>query len=131
MGLKLKSRDEAWLKAHQRYVPCPACKIPMDLTNNPYGVGYVCRPCGVRHGAHQSTGEPLGTPAPDEDTRRARIDAHEALDALWDHPDAVVTRDAAYAYLASRMNMHPSECHIGRFDVEQCHKAIRICEDLR
>lgn len=129
MGLKLRSKDDAWLEEHRRDLLCP-CGEWMALRNTPHGVGYVCPACGTRHGAHQATGEPLGNPAADRDTRQARIDAHAALDALWGGPDARMTRDAAYAYLAWRMGMTAAECHIGRFDVEQCRRAIRACEEL-
>lgn len=128
MGLKLKAQSKEWLATHQKYVVCMSCALDMDLVNGPYGIVYKCRGCGLRHGAHQATGEPLGTPAGDAETRQARVDAHEALDALWRGPDAPLSRDFAYAWLASKLNLAPSECHIGKFDYDRCCRAIFVCE---
>lgn len=131
MALTLSVRDDAWLREHQRYVPCPRCGCAtssMTLSNTSRGIAYVCRDCGLRHGAHQDTGEPLGEPAADEDTRRARMDAHEALDRLWGGPGAVMTRSEAYALLAERMGLPVERCHISRFDAAQCRRVVEICE---
>lgn len=130
MGLVLQIKNDEWLQEHQRDLLC-SCGEWMELRNTPYGIRYVCPSCRLRHGAHQATGEPLGTPAPDEDTRQARIDAHEALDALWRGPGAKMTRSEAYGYLVERTGLSPEECHIGRFTAVQCRAAIRICEEIR
>jgi hypothetical protein len=130
MGLRLKVASDGWLREHERDLICP-CGEWMRLRNTTHGIGYECPGCGLRHGAHQATGEPLGTPAADQETRQARIDAHEALDSLWRGPDAIMTRSAAYDYLAERAGLTHDECHIGRFTAAQCRAAIRICEELR
>ncbi len=130
MALKLRSRSKQWIREHEHFVSCATCHREMRLCNTPHGVGYVCGECGARHGAHQKTGEPLGQPAKDKETRQLRVDAHEALDALWRGRGAKMTRDQAYAWLAEEMGLTSTECHIARFDAAQCEIAIRLCEGL-
>lgn len=127
----MSCRDDVWLEAHRHSVRCPSCNVSMNLRNTVYGVAYVCHLCGLHHGAHQATGEPLGTPASDEETRQARIDAHEALDALWRGPRARMSRDDAYARLASEIGLPLEECHIGRFTAAECRATVEICEGLQ
>ena len=129
MGFNIEVRSKEWLEAHRRPVYCDRCQVSMNLKNTPHGIAYMCHLCKARHGAHQRTGEPLGTPAADFDTRQARVDAHAALDALW--RDGGMGRSQVYAWLASKMSMSKEACHIGRFNFEQCSKVMEICESFR
>jgi ssDNA-binding Zn-finger/Zn-ribbon topoisomerase 1 len=80
--------------------------------------------CKGIHGAHPN-GEPLGIPA-DKETKQWRMKAHDAFDGLWKKGN--MTRNEAYDYLAGRMALSADDCHIGRFDKNQCMEAIKICE---
>lgn len=101
--------------------------------------------CRGTHGAHPD-GTPMGKPG-DAPTRLARRQCHAVFDPLWTqadtlydlpkHPGARVRERAkvlriakkrAYEWLAEVMEMHPDDCHIGAFNVEQCHSAIAKCQ---
>lgn len=72
--------------------------------------------CTVQHGAHPD-GRPVGFPA-DARTRRARVDAHEAFDALW--RGLGLDRSQGYELLRQITGLSENEAHIGRFDYDQC-----------
>ena len=72
-------------------------------------------------------GEPLGVPA-DERTKRARIKAHSAFDALWKRKD--MRRNDAYEWLACRLGLKRDDCHVGMFDFDMCQKVIEICSEV-
>ena len=118
-------------------VMCPYCKIPMVLRRTkkytyPNGdprLFYGCPAwpqCDAVHGAHPN-GEPLGVPA-DERTKRARIKAHSAFDALWKRKD--MRRNDAYEWLAGRLGLKRDDCHVGMFDFDMCQKVIEICSEV-
>jgi hypothetical protein len=52
--------------------------------------------------------------------------AHEAFDKLWKTPNRLNRKDA-YKWLAEKMSLPRSKCHIGMFDVEQCKTVIQLC----
>lgn len=51
-----------------------------------------------------------------------RVKTHDAVDALW--RTKRMTRTQTYNWLARHMKLAPKDCHIGNFDVQQCHQAI-------
>lgn len=112
---------------------CPECGSRMALRQGRYSKFYGCTRfpiCTVTHGAHQGTGEPLGVPA-DEETRKARREAHLHFDMHWKREpekDWKEARPAAYKWLAERLGIPVDECHIGRFDLETCRRVIVICK---
>ena len=66
---------------------CPECGARMHLRDSSHGKFYGCErypACDATHGAHETTGEPLGVPG-DRDTRLARQRAHAAFDPLWEN----------------------------------------------
>lgn len=79
--------------------------------------------CDGIHGAHPD-GRPLGTPA-DNETRAARIEAHDALSDLM----AVcgLGKDEAYLWMQSAMKMTARAAHIGRMDLAQCRTLMAAC----
>ena len=90
---------------------------------------YVCSNilfCSARHGAH-SDGRPLGIPG-DEETKRARIDAHEALDRVCKKQGW--SRNRGYAWLAQKMSLTRKACHMGKMDKSQCQLVVEICITL-
>lgn len=86
---------------------------------------YLCRGCGSRIGVHKGTRIPLGMLA-DAETRKARIEAHQAFDALW--MQGHVGRFKGYAWLAMKLGIEHSMCHLGWMDAELCRIAIKICQ---
>lgn len=91
---------------------------------------WVCSECLTRVGCHPGTASPLGTMA-DEKTRRRRIDAHMAFDALWSRDwrkNGKMSRTAAYRWLASEMDLE--EIHIGELGIEDCERVIRASISL-
>ena len=106
---------------------CPDCGATMRLRHSRYGLFYGCDrfpECRATHGAHPD-GRPLGIPA-NAETKRWRMEAHDAFDQLWG--PGRMTRNEAYAWLGEQMGLSRDDCHIGRFDTEQCRAAIEICE---
>jgi len=105
---------------------CGECGSPMELRLSRYGRFWGCvrfPTCRGTHGAHQSTGAPLGVPA-DKATREARVMAHASLDALW--KKGLMSRRAAYRWLQEAMGLSVEEAHIGKFTTEQCNRLIEL-----
>jgi len=86
---------------------------------------WVCDPCGARVGCHKGTDSPLGTMA-NHELRTFRQQAHTAFDPKWRKTNK--PRSKAYAWLAKKMRISTSNCHIGSFNIEQCKQVIRICQ---
>jgi hypothetical protein len=99
---------------------------------------YACFPCDARAGCHpdhtakgggQGKGDtPLGRLA-NAELRKAKMMAHAAFDPLW--RSGKMSRRRAYALLADRMGLAESDCHIGMFDVNQCHAVIRAASYIK
>lgn len=131
---------------------CPECGARMHLRDSTHGKFYGCErypDCQATHGAHETTGAPLGVPG-DRSTREARQRAHSAFDPLWDNALRMyegggvrgpkfllrVARSRAYAWLADHLSMTREECHIGKMDAFHCELVVRVCggkqpEDIR
>lgn len=84
---------------------------------------FACFPCGAWVGCHENSGKPLGRLA-DAALRRAKMQAHQALDPLW---HGTKRRAAVYRWLAGELGIDPRDCHIGMFDIETCQRVIDIC----
>jgi len=124
---------------------CPYCGSPVKLVDNSmiYGrsVGrwpyvYLCLNdrCAAYVGTHPNTNRALGTLA-DEETREARVLAHEAFDPLWRGKDKLMGRREAYLWLALQLGGSPAETHIGWSDASTCREIARLAtakvEELR
>jgi len=99
----------------------------MRLRNSRYGLFYGCQrfpACKATHGAHPD-GKPLGVPA-DEETKQARIRAHDYFDRMWKR--SRMARGHAYAWMQRAMGLTCDEAHIGRFTKEQCERLIALLE---
>jgi DNA-directed RNA polymerase subunit RPC12/RpoP len=109
---------------------CEYCGGKVILTDSAvvygrsYGDIYLCTNCNAYVGVHKGTKKPLGTLA-NTVLRLKRKETHEAFDALWKKEG--LTRSEAYAWLERRMNLPKHLAHIGRFNVEQCDRAIALC----
>lgn len=110
------------------------CGAPMRERLGKYGRFWSCSTyptCTVTIGAHQATGDPMGTPG-DDATRKARIAAHSAFDELWRGKSSRFRgrRSAAYQWLARAMSLPGRECHIANFDAVQCWRVAELCTAL-
>ncbi len=86
---------------------------------------YQCQNCNARVGCHKGTNRPLGNVA-NEVLRLKRIETHQVFDSFWKQRH--MSRTAAYKWLAAKMDLPEETAHIGGFEMDQCQKAIRICE---
>ena len=122
--------------------PC-LCGGKMKLREASFGIFYGCASfpnCYASVSAHQSTGEPMGTPA-DEETKAARMRAHLHFDKLWDRKKAqfnplwkkaeefkLMRRGEAYEWLRKKMKLTKEEAHIGLFTKAQCELVVVLVE---
>jgi ssDNA-binding Zn-finger/Zn-ribbon topoisomerase 1 len=108
-------------------VTCPFCGRPMRLKTSRHGPFYGCAGwprCSAKVGAH-TDGRPMGV-AGDSETRTARRRAHSAFDKLWRKHGW--SRSAAYRWLADRLGIPYTQCHIGLFDAPRCYRVIELVE---
>lgn len=87
---------------------------------------YRCAPCDAYVGCHQGTSEPMGLLA-DAELRRARVEAHQALDRVWQ--SGTMQRKKTYRWLAKHLGIDPKQCHIGMFDVAQCRRVVDVVRE--
>ena len=112
-------------KERQKPVICPYCRRTAVLrsasyvygkdTLNPNSYLYVCSgypECDAYVGVHEKSMRPKGTLA-NSDLRNKRIQAHRALDALW-----------------NRLNLRERDMHIGMFSEYLCGETIRECTEF-
>lgn len=92
-----------------------------------YGMIYLCPNCGAYVGVHKGTDKPLGRLA-NAELRKWKNAAHRAFDPLWQRGPFLGRRNASYGWLAKQMQLPVEKTHIGMFDIENCRKAIAICE---
>lgn len=116
-------------------VVCPYCGRRAELIDSSavyngesYGKIYLCRPCWAYVGVHRNTYIPLGRLA-DKDLRRWKRCVHEVFDTLWvNEPNRRLARTNAYKWLADKMGLPVDEAHFGKFDIDQCKKAVQIIQ---
>lgn len=130
--------------AHDMSVLCGYCGYHAELRTGkevyPHmpeladGNYWVCSPCDARVGCHKSNKrhgmsgkEPLGVLA-NGALRKARSEAHKQFDRLW--KTGRMSRTAAYKFLSQRLALHPDDCHIALFDIEQCIQAADISRSV-
>ena len=87
-------------------------------------VFWVCEPCDARVGCHPDTATPLGRMA-NADLRAAKQEAHKVFDPIW--KDGRRSRSDAYTWLAYKLGISKSKCHIGLFDIAMCRKVVEVC----
>lgn len=117
---------------------CPECGNNARLVDSKivYGRSYGniwycdCIKGDVYVGCHKGTTMPLGTMA-NARLRYYRKKAHRAFDPIWSNKKAMMSRNDAYAWLSSRLNIPPEECHIGMFDEETCQMVERLARHKR
>ena len=99
---------------------------------------YACFDCDARVGTHKTTNVALGRLA-NAELRNWKIKAHHYFDLIArsdlvhkildsTHPGEN-GRAKAYRWLSIQMKMDRDYCHVGMFDVDQCRKAVEICQE--
>ena len=86
---------------------------------------YLCRGCFAYIGLHPGTDVPLGTLA-NKPLRQARTRSKKPFERIW--REGLMSRTAAYAWLAYQLDIQPRDCHFGLFDIPRCLEARRVCE---
>jgi len=115
----------------KRIVHCDYCGRQAEYVDSKviygksYGMVYLCRNCMAYVGVHKGTNIPLGRLA-NAELRYWKKAAHAAFDPMWLYGRFRNHRNAAYAWLAQKMELPIEKTHIGMFDVAQCKKAIEI-----
>lgn len=132
----MSSLQDALLKAGVSRVTCPYCTNPAaKITGRelyPHRrdlyarIFWQCLPCDAYVGCHEGTDKPLGRLA-DAALRKAKMQAHEAFDALWQfEPQRSKARTEAYKWLATQLGITGKECHIGEFDLTRCQRVVQL-----
>ena len=100
-----------------------------DLANKHY---HVCRNCDAWIGCKGTGWEPSGRLA-NAQLRRAKQDAHAALEPIWQQAMAEhgwtksKARNLAYKWIANELDLGPGRPQIGEFDLRQCELVTSIC----
>lgn len=84
---------------------------------------YQCKPCDAYVGCHTGTDKPLGRLA-NRELRKAKIEAHASIDPIW--KSGQLHRSKVYKILAKLLEIPPTSCHIGMFDVDMCKKVVSV-----
>lgn len=85
---------------------------------------WICEPCDALVGCHVGTIKPFGILA-NKRLRAFRILAHKHFDKYRDL--AGISRNEAYHWLADKLSISKTKCHIGLFDFGMCKLVISIC----
>lgn len=125
-------------KSSQVGMYCPYCSRPVQIRpasevykNNldPESFLYVCNgfpnKCDAYVGAHKGSLKPMGTLA-DSGLRHKRIEAHRALDRIWQ--EGFMTRHGVYKWLALKLGLPYKDMHIAKLSDYYCDEVIRVCE---
>ncbi len=65
----------------------------------------------------------------DAETRSLRGLCHKHFDPGWRDNSRWPTREAAYAWLQTVMELPAEEAHISKFDKQQCRKLLEVLND--
>lgn len=93
---------------------CPTCGHSAKMSEGRFGMKAEC--CGL-----WSWG---GKALVSRETHAARIQAHEAFDALW--KSGQISRTEAYGKLAELMGMTRDECHMSLMTAEQAGRVKQL-----
>lgn len=92
-----------------------------------YGYRYSCPVPGCSVASWNGS---TSTPADDE-TRKARSEAHKVFDVLWKGTSTGVTRSTVYRSLAYYLDLPYDLTHIGMFSAGQCAQVMLFVTDFR
>lgn len=149
MGTHQKPGNKAIVtkQGHVRLVVCDYCSNNAKLVGGEYIYPHrpdlyhlrfwVCAPCDAYVGTHvNSNAKPFGRLA-NEELRKAKSSVHSVFDPIWKqwikehNVSKALARNKGYELLALAMDMHPSKCHIGMFDLADCAQALSIIHSRR
>jgi len=111
-------------KPKKSFVICPRHTKPLVRCKGPFGYYWRCTVSGCDILCGNS---PNSTPA-GKKTRVARRLVHEKFDNMW-HGKSKKARSRAYQWLQETMDLTPEECHVGLFDLGQCHAALDALQE--
>lgn len=123
----MKPRVDLGDPAHFQ-LACPYCGGVLTLKSSRFGPFFGCSgfpQCDASVGCHPD-GQPLGTPASGP-LKAARQRVHDAFDEIWKGQGRAV-RQRAYAALADALKLDADDCHIARFDLALCERAMHAIE---
>ncbi|EAQ8934078.1 TPA: hypothetical protein O7S29_003040 [Salmonella enterica] len=104
-------------------------QIPKDIGYFlPENFYWICFNCHAWVGCHHNTCYPYGTLA-NVSLRSLRRELHQVFDNIW--VNGSYSRYEAYAWLAGKLSIPVSECHIGLFNEDTCIKAMTILKKHR
>ncbi len=116
---------------------CPYCARLADLVTTrdiyphrpdlPEKNYWRCLPCRAWVGCHVGTTNALGRLA-DGPLRLAKSAVHREFDPIW--KSGRMTRKEAYRRLSVGMNLAGHKCHIGKFDIETCARALDVIRTI-
>lgn len=93
---------------------------------------WLCEPCDAYVGCHKDTTIPFGSLA-NATLRLKRKEAHSYFDPIWEHlidrydMSKSQARKQVYSWLANKMQITLKQCHIGKFNYNQCIEVINWC----
>lgn len=112
---------------------CNHCGNPAEWVENKevygrnYGKSYMiwlCRPCDAFVGCHNNTREPKGRFLAKADLRKARKEAHQTIDPLWQ--GGRYKRHTVYLRLAEA---YGRQVHVGDTETpEECYEIIKTAK---
>lgn len=105
----------------------PASVVYGAKAADPAAPYYVCArypSCDAYVAAHKKNCLPMGSLA-NAELRRKRIQAHAALDRLWE--GGLMSKKQAYLWLQAKLGLPEQEAHIGRFSTFRCEQVIQLC----
>lgn len=125
--------------SNEQYAPqelCPYCKVGTQLITGkdvyPHRPDlyakkfWSCPRCYARVGCHGNTNKPLGRLA-NKELRDLKSAAHAAFNPLY--IDGIIeSRTKAYKWLAEQMQMTRKQCHIGKFNEDECRQVVILVQ---
>lgn len=105
----------------------PASVVYGPKASDPAAPYFICArypACDAYVAAHKRTRLPMGSLA-NAELRRKRIQAHAALDRLWE--SGLMSKKQAYLWLQAKLGLPGEETHIGRFSTFRCEQVIQLC----
>lgn len=103
-----------------------------------YGPIWHCASCDAWVGCHKGNGgtRPLGGLA-NAELRNARRQAHVAFDPVWQKLmptngcSKAKARGNVYVWLADKLGIDPTVCHIGMFDIDLCARTVETANSAK
>lgn len=90
---------------------------------------YKCDVCPSSYcGCHPDTTTPLGYPCGPQ-TRRARGNAHAAIDPIW--REKIASRHKVYERLAQKMGYDRGQCHVAHMTADEANEAAKVAREIR